>query len=203
MNHGAFFPFRDASLRIALAASIVAHVAVFTALGRIGGGSSPGARPSAAENAPALEIRLVTPPVADLVAPPAPAQPEPEPAPVAAQPDPVTPVALDPPLPAGTPGERDIVALRSPRVVLTGDIPVPRLGDALDNGALDGFPREVDGAVGVPDRIEVPYPPGALAAGREATVLAWAVIDANGAVEATHVVEGPPEFAAADRKSVV
>ena len=55
----------------------------------------------------------------------------------------------------------------------------------------------MDAAVVVPDRFDVPYPAAALAARREGTVLAWAVIDDQGAVESITVVEGEPEFAEA------
>jgi TonB family protein len=51
--------------------------------------------------------------------------------------------------------------------------------------------------VAVPERIEVPYPRTALAARKEGAVLAWAVIDDQGAVDSVHVVEGEPEFAEA------
>jgi TonB family protein len=40
----------------------------------------------------------------------------------------------------------------------------------------------------------VTYPTARLDGRREDTVLVWAIIDAEGAVEETHVVEGTPEF---------
>ena len=197
MNEGASFPLRDATLAIALAVSTLAHVAVVAALGRIDGDSPPGSRVSGVV-APALEARLVT------------LRAEPGPAPIDAIPNPAADVARVPPEPHTEPppavpeaarastnagaSERELAAMRTPRIVLDAQIPRTRFGGTFDNGALDEFPGEVDARVGVPDRIEIPYPPGALAAGREATVIGWAVIDPNGAVETMHVVDGPEEF---------
>ena len=211
MNESSLHPLRDATLPIALAASLVAHVAVFTALGRTGGAPSPGAHsPSAV--APPLEARLVNPPVADVAA----VRPEPEgaqsgPVPVDAASASAGDVAMVAPMPRAEPlpaapvaarsmpsvksGLGELAATQGPHVMLDADVSRARFGGTFDNGALDEFPNEVDAAVGVPDRIEVPYPPVALAAGQAATVLAWAVITEDGAVESTHVVEGPPEFA--------
>ncbi|MEO8675058.1 MAG: energy transducer TonB [Casimicrobiaceae bacterium] len=211
MNNGAFFPLRDATLTIALVVSTVAHVAVFATLGRIQGDSPPGSRLSGVV-VPTLEARLVTLPVADVggtASGPAPS--ESGPVPMYAIPNPMADIARVPPAPPAEPppaapeaarastnagaSERDLAAMRMPRIVLDAEIPRTRFGGTFENGALDEFPGEVDARVGVPDRIEIPYPPGALAAGQEATVIGWAVIDPNGAVEAMHVVDGPEEFA--------
>ena len=82
-----------------------------------------------------------------------------------------------------------------PRIVVIDRPPRARFGAAFDGDELAGFPIEIDAGVVVPDRFDVPYPPAALAARKEGTVLAWAVIDDKGDVEATHIVEGEPEFA--------
>ena len=210
MNDSASFPLRDVTLAIALAVSTAAHVAVFTALGRIEGDPPPGSRvPSAV--ATVLEARLVALPVADRGGEaPGTARVESGQLPIDAIPNPAADIASAPPAPHMDPtpavanvapptptvgaSERDLAAMRSPRIVLDASVPRTRFGGTFDNGALDEFPGEVDAAVGIPDRIEIPYPPGALATGQEATVIAWAVIDQNGAVESTHVVDGPPEF---------
>jgi len=210
MNDGAPFSLRDASLAVALAVSTAAHVVVFAALGHIEGDLPPGSRLPGAV-APTLEARLVTLPVANLGGDaPRPASAESRSVSIDAIPNPTANIALPPPVPQPEPSpavpdaarptstigttERDIPVMRSPRIVLDPTIPRARFGGTFDNGALDDFPGEVDAMVGIPDRIEIPYPPGALATGQEATVIAWAVIDQNGAVESTHVVDGPPEF---------
>ena len=59
------------------------------------------------------------------------------------------------------------------------------------------FLIEVDKLVRVVRNPEVVYPPDALKARREGTVVAWLALDREGAVMETIIVSGEPEFAAA------
>ena len=85
----------------------------------------------------------------------------------------------------------------TPHVIVNDRVARARFGEALDGDVLAQFPVEVDAGIVLPGKLEIPYPPGALAARREDAVLVWAIVDAQGAVEETHVVEGTPEFAEA------
>ena len=93
-------------------------------------------------------------------------------------------------------GERSPVGWR-PHVLVNDRVPRARFGEALDGDALAAFLTEVDAGVVLPERFDVPYPQAALAARKEGTVLAWAVIDDQGKVDDVHVVDGDPEFAEA------
>ncbi|MEO8508002.1 MAG: TonB family protein [Betaproteobacteria bacterium] len=73
-----------------------------------------------------------------------------------------------------------------------------RVGD-LWNRQIDEFPIEIDFPVRPDSKIEARYPPGALAEGREESVVAWIIVDATGAVEEISIPEGSPEFAEAVR----
>jgi TonB family protein len=86
---------------------------------------------------------------------------------------------------------------RRPRVIVDDRIPRTRFAEALEGGPLADFPREIETPVELPGKLEVPYPLPALEAQREGTVLAWAIVDAQGRVEDVQVVEGPPDLAAA------
>ena len=99
-------------------------------------------------------------------------------------------------LPGAGAGERSPVGWK-PRVVVNDRVPRARFGEALDGDALAAFSTEVDVAVAIPERFDIPYPRAALAARKEGAVLVWAVIDDQGRVDDVHVVEGDPEFAAA------
>jgi outer membrane biosynthesis protein TonB len=83
---------------------------------------------------------------------------------------------------------------RMPRVIVDDRVPRARLGEAFEGGPLADFPREVEMPVGLPRRLEVPYPRTALEAHREGTVLAWAIVDPKGVVEQTTIVAGPGDF---------
>lgn len=189
--------FDSATLAVAFAASVAVHVSTFAALVGVDGGPSMAAARTVPLPSPVLEARLVA---AAPAAAPLPAIPAP------------TSGVLAPPSspPEAAPQERSVAKASSgaaagerspvgwkPRIVINDRVPRARFGEALDGDTLAAFPIEIDAAVVLPDRIEVPYPREALAARKEGTVLVWATIDAQGAVETVHIVEGDPEFAAA------
>ena len=89
----------------------------------------------------------------------------------------------------GTPGRG-----RMPRVIVDDRVPRARFDEAFEGGPLADFPREVDSPVALPGKLEVPYPRTALEARREGTVLAWAIVDPKGVVEQTTIVAGPGDF---------
>jgi len=82
-------------------------------------------------------------------------------------------------------------------VAIRSDRPRSDFGPELEGDTLREFPAEVQGGVEVPRNLTVAYPPEALAAGREATVLLWAVVDADGKIEATHFIDGAAGFSEA------
>ena len=69
-----------------------------------------------------------------------------------------------------------------------------RLGEAFRTRSLLEFPPEIDKPVHVVGNIDVQYPSEALEERREATVIAWIVVEANGQVEEIAIIEGGPEF---------
>ena len=81
-----------------------------------------------------------------------------------------------------------------PRVIVDDSVPRARFGEALEGGALSGFPAEVEFPVRLPGKLAVPYPRTALEARREGTVLAWAIVDPQGVVEETNIVSGQGDF---------
>ncbi len=182
-------------------ASVVVHLATLTVLGDAIGGSRHGAFMWSAAIERPLEVAISPPriavetetrsvafesaPAAFSIATPTESLP---PAPVIARQQPAPEPLADP----GSVGRG-----LTPHVTVNDRVPHSSFGEALDGDALAGFPIEIDAGVVLPGKLEVPYPPAALAAHREDRVLVWAVIDAEGAVEQTHVVEGTPEFAAA------
>jgi TonB family protein len=83
---------------------------------------------------------------------------------------------------------------RVPRVVVDDRVPRARFGVALEGEALSSFPAEVESPVRLPGKLAVPYPRTALEARREGTVLAWAIVDRQGAVEETTIVSGQGDF---------
>jgi outer membrane biosynthesis protein TonB len=187
---------RSAALPVAFAASIAVHLSTFAVVSGVDGG--PRAAFSSDASPPVLEARLVVPAPSEEQAAPSRAIEPASAAPVTVVPSPQTPpvesAAAGPsPGESGDPGRFNWKS----RVVMTDRIPHARFGEALDGDTLREFPAEIDAGVIVPDKVEVPYPPAALAARKEGSVLAWAVIDEGGAVEATHIVEGDPEFAEA------
>lgn len=190
---------RDAALPMAIAASLALHASAFAVLLGLDAGTRPGARTLAEANPVPLEARLVA--VPREVPPPAEAAPVEIPSPLAKEsiarthdkPAESAPV----PRPASNATPTQTTLGWRPRIVVNDRPPRARFGAAFDGDELSGFPIEVDAAVVVPDRLDIPYPSAALAARREGTVLAWAVIDDQGAVESINVVEGDPEFAEA------
>ena len=68
------------------------------------------------------------------------------------------------------------------------------LGEALQTRALFEFPAEIDTPVRSIGTVDVVYPPEALNEGREADVVAWVIVDANGQVEEISIPVGGPEF---------
>jgi TonB family protein len=83
---------------------------------------------------------------------------------------------------------------RVPRVVVDDRVAQAKFSEAFDGGPLAEFPREIESSAALPGRIRVPYPPGALAQRREGTVLAYAIVDAQGVVEQTTIVSGQGDF---------
>jgi TonB family protein len=90
----------------------------------------------------------------------------------------------------------------APRVTVDDRVPRARFAEALEGGALAPFPLEVESPVVLPGRLAVPYPAAALDKRREGSVLAWAIVDRQGAVEEMQVVDGTPEFADAVRATL-
>lgn len=71
-----------------------------------------------------------------------------------------------------------------------------RLGDFYAR-TLGEFPHEIDMPSRVADTILAQYPPEALAAGIEGSVVVWAVIDETGTPAEVDVADGPAELAEA------
>jgi TonB family protein len=71
-----------------------------------------------------------------------------------------------------------------------------RLGDLLAR-QMNEFPLELDSPVELRHAVVARYPPAALAAGHEGTVIAWILVDAKGNVEEIQVADGSEEFAGA------
>ena len=69
-----------------------------------------------------------------------------------------------------------------PRVIVDDSVPRARFDEALEGGALAGFPAEVEFPVRLPGKLTVPYPRTALEARREGSVLAWAIVNQQGVV---------------------
>jgi hypothetical protein len=175
---------RDAALPVAIAASIAIHVSTFAVLLGLDGGAPIAARASTDRVPTMIETRLVA--LAQNVG----EKPVESPSTDALQPAAPTPTAHAEPLPelpTKTPAKGAPMETRTPvgwtaRIVINQRPPRARFGAAFDGDELAGFPIEVDATVVAPDKIDVPYPASALAARREGTVLAWAVIDEQGAV---------------------
>ena len=69
-----------------------------------------------------------------------------------------------------------------------------RIGD-LNSRQLAEFPVELEFPVRLAGKIVAHYPPAALAAGREGSVVVWIVVDAQGHADEIEVTEGAEEFA--------
>lgn len=173
----------------ALAASLLVHVGLLGLLIVAGWGPGVGKALWSSINDGPLEVVLATaPPPADK-----------------ANPEPAVEVARSGKAPLPVPREpvvapREQVATgrpgggRAPRVVIDDRVPRARFEEALDGGALSGFPAEIESPVRLPGKLAVPYPGSALAARREGTVLAWAIVDPQGVVEETNIVSGQADF---------
>lgn len=70
-----------------------------------------------------------------------------------------------------------------------------RLGEFMTRQLTD-FPVEVDRPARLDQDIVARYPSGAIAQGREESVAVWVVVDASGAADEIHVVDGAEDFAA-------
>jgi TonB family protein len=191
----------DAALGSALAASIAIHVTTLAVLLVTGSGAGGGtlALQNGAERPVEVMLATARTSASARTASEVLAALAAESLPVPPKESPPAPSALSPPAaataarsaPAHTGGSR------RPRVTIDDRVPRARFAEALEGGPLADFPLEVETPVGLPGKLDVPYPPSALDAQREGTVLAWAIVDAQGRVEDVHVVEGPPDFAAA------
>ncbi len=192
----------DARFGAALLASAVVHLTMLTVLGDALGGAHHGAFTwSATTIDRPLEVAISPPRITDetethgAVESPVPSATlhvaTPQEPPLPAQP--VAHRSAPERVPEPPQGGRGL----TPHVTVNDQVPRARFGEAIDGETLSQFPVEVDAGVTLPGKLEVPYPPAALAAHREDRVLVWAVIDPEGAVEQAHVVEGTPEFAAA------
>jgi TonB family protein len=95
-------------------------------------------------------------------------------------------------------GARELGVRRVAAVPLTDRT---RVGDLWSRQVTD-FPIELDRPPRLDERIEAKYPPTALAAGREDTVVAWIVVDETGAAAEIEIAEGTEEFAEAVRAAV-
>lgn len=184
-----------ASLAAALCASIAVHLSALVLLTQIDGSPRAG-HPLAPERRHTLEATLTAPTDATpaitltpIVAPVATDTPKP-PQPVAMaergnrQTKPNGPRA----------GEQSTTGLNRGHVVISDKRPRAEFGSEIEGEATAEFPAEVQGGVEIPPTLVVEYPPDALAEGREATVLVWVVVDAQGKVEAAHLVDGAPGF---------
>jgi len=130
------------------------------------------------------------------------ATPEPAPFSVPASPEPPPePVAVNSNLasasPSGT-GARDFSFLRVRGQSLRDR---SRIGN-LWNRQLEEFPVEIDRPVRLEGTIEAQYPPAALGARREESVIAWIVVDERGTASEVQIVEGSEEFAEAVRAAL-
>ncbi|MEP7330138.1 MAG: energy transducer TonB, partial [Betaproteobacteria bacterium] len=158
-----------------------------------------------------LTVQLVAPPLQEetVVKTPAPEPLVAAQSPVATTPPPDAPVAAIPaiPSPASTlpPANEPVVTPTTTQASLAlGQI---RMGE--NYAAQSGLPEElqlrtqgqflteVDKLVRVVRNPDIVYPPGALEAKREGTVVVWLALSREGTIEETVIVSGEPEFAAA------
>jgi len=201
---------RPPAIAPAFVASLVIHVAVGVALfGLIATGRQGPGEPFAP-----LAVRLVGPP-APAEAPPAPAAPEvvvTADASAVALPAPSAEASAEP-RPAQVADEARAEAQRP--TPASAPAPPPGAVRVRENyGAMGGISAdivtraqsdyliEVEKPVRVLQMPEVPYPPEALRAGRQDTVVAWVAIDREGAIEDVVIDSGEPEFAEAVRAAL-
>lgn len=201
---------RPPAIAPAFAASLVVHGAVAVALfGLVATG-----RPGDGDVAAPLAVRLVGPPL-PAEAPPAPAAPD---VVVAAE---ASTAAL--PARAGDESAQTQparvadapLAPTEPRRAPSAAAPPPGTVSARENYAAMGgispdivarahmnYLIEVEKPVRVLRLPEVPYPPAALAAGRQDTVVAWVAVDRDGGIEDVVIDSGEAEFADAVRAAL-
>lgn len=194
----------------ALAASIAVHLGLLLALA-----ATFGVQPAAMRNsAPALSLVLVPQVLQDPAKVEAPAPPAPIASPTrrpqetpAVAPPPPPPVAVAKPV--DLPPAVDAVAPAMPaansdaHVEFATTSVLGRLGDALQTRSLFEFSPEIEVPVRHAEAIDVQYPPAALEERREATVLAWVIVDAEGHVEEISIPEGGPEFGEAVQNALL
>jgi len=177
------------ALGSAFAASLLVHLALLALLVLAGWGSGVGkALWSSVSDGPLEVVLATTRPPADK----ANAAAAVEVARVGTVPVPKTRESAVPPqerIESASPGRG-----RVPRVIVDDSVPRARFSEALEGGALSGFPAEVDSPVRLPGKLAVPYPRTALDARREGTVLAWAIVDRQGVVEEMDIVSGQGDF---------
>jgi TonB family protein len=190
--------FGDALLRRSFVASVAVHAAVFGAFAYVTGGPERGrdipAPPAGSGLVVALALASPRIVVNPLLSVPTVVSSPPTVVVVEARPEP----ALRPPreLPKSNapspPKSISATGLVRPSVSVTDRFPIARFGDFLEGDRLVGFPREIDAPVRLPGKLEVSYPPAALAAREEGTILAFAVIAADGSVEQSHLLSEQP-----------
>ena len=193
----------------AIAPAFVASLVVHGALGFALFGLVSSGRPGPAEAIAPLAVRLVGPP-APATAPPSPqttdavvtadtaAQALPSPSTEAnAPPTPAMTAAA--PVAAAEAPPADAAAAPPPGTVAVRENYAAMAGISTDivARAHSDYLIEVEKTVRVLRLPEVPYPPEALAAGRQDTVVAWIAVDREGAIEDVVIDSGEPEFAAA------
>ena len=103
--------------------------------------------------------------------------------------------------PAVPPSRASKVNAEEPPRLLSGHVDVSttstlaRLGEALAGRSLAEFLPEVEKPVRLASALAVDYPPAALQAKREGSVLAWVEVLSDGSVNEVQIVDGAPEFA--------
>ncbi len=175
---------------MAVAASAAVHVGLFAApFAGFGMGSGRFAEPS-----PPLHVALeqeheATTAVeseSEFLSMPGPREAPPPPVVVARAAERVLAPPTQPSARAGVP--LDIPVEAEPVIAIT------RIGDELLKRTMEEFPVEIGWPVRIHGKIRARYPPAALEAGREDTVIVWVVVDAQANVEEIQVVEGAEEF---------
>lgn len=159
----------------------------------------------------ALTVELVAPPpkAEDTTAAATTPIPEIVNAPLPRPEPPETPTSPMPPVPAPANPAPDAVKPEPPRDATQASLTLGRIHMAESYAAVSSLPEElvtrtqgqflieVDKLVQVVRNPDVVYPPDALKARREGTVVAWLALSREGTVEETIIVSGEPEFAAA------
>jgi TonB family protein len=111
--------------------------------------------------------------------------------------------------PDAPPSRSSKVSADKPPRLLNGHVEVSttstlaRLGEALSGRSLSEFEPEVEKPVRPASSLALDYPPAALEAQREGSVLAWVHVATDGSVKEVEIVEGEPEFADSVRDSLM